>query len=99
MQPTIDDPRVVTGTDRVEAEGERAIENCAELDALIATHTWVRGATGGVLGNEVVDNVAPEPLRDIPDIEGDAQHISGTTRITRVLERTAAARALAERCR
>jgi hypothetical protein len=51
------DPRVVAGADRVEAEGERPVEDRLELDLLVAAQARVGGPARRVLGDEVVDHV------------------------------------------
>src|SRR5690606_40426859 len=62
-------------------------------DALpISAHARVRGAPGGVLGDEVVDHVGAEALAEIPDVERDAEQVRRTAGIHRVLDRAAAAR-------
>ena len=53
----VDEPRVVAGGDRVEAERERLVEDGGELDPLVAAQARVGRAAGGVLGDEVVDDV------------------------------------------
>jgi hypothetical protein len=85
----------VPGADGVEAEPAGTVEHGGELDPLVAAHARVGGAAGGVLSDEVVDDIAGEALGDVPDIEGDAEHVSRAPRIPRVLQRAAAARALA----
>ena len=66
-------PGVVTGADRVEAECDGSLEDGGELDALVAAKAGVGGAAGGVLGDEVVDDLLGEPLGDIPDVVRDAE--------------------------
>ncbi len=52
-----DDRRVVPGRDGVEAEREGLLHEGGELDLLVAAQARVRGAPGGVLGDEVIDHV------------------------------------------
>ena len=87
---------MVSGADGVEAECDRAIEDGRELDALVATDAWVRRAAGGVLGNEVVDHVTSEPLGEVPHVERDADRISRTSRVARVLKGAAPTGTLAD---
>src|SRR6185437_13527417 len=86
------DPRVVPGADRVEAEGERPVEDRRELDLLVAAQARVRGPARRVLGDEVVDHVAGEALGHVPHVERDADHVGGPARVAGVLDRAAAAR-------
>ena len=87
---------VVAGRDGVEAERERLLEQGGELDALVAAHARVGRAAGGVLGDEVVDDVELEALAEVPDVERDAEQVRGAARIHRVLDRAAAAGAGAQ---
>ena len=95
QRPSVD-ARVVTGADRVEAERERAIQHRGELDPLVATDARVGGAAGGVLRDEVVNDVRAEPLGHVPDVERDAQHVGGPARVAGVLQRAAAASPVAD---
>jgi hypothetical protein len=56
----------VAGRHRVEAEGEPALEHGGELDLLVAAQARVGGAAGGVLGDEVLDDVGVELARRSP---------------------------------
>ena len=87
---------VVPGRDLIEAEGERPVEEGGELDALVAAHARVRGAAGGVLGDEVIDDVLLEPLGEVPHVEGDAEHARHSVGVAGVLDRAAAPRAGAQ---
>ena len=69
------DRGVMSGDDRVEPEVERFLEQCGELDALVASHARVGGATGLVLGHEVVDDIDRESCREVPDIKRDADDV------------------------
>ena len=89
------DLRVVAGGHGVEAERQRAVEHGGELDLLVAAQARVRGAAGGVLVHEVLDDVLVEPLGEVPDVERDADHVGGAAGVVGVLERAAAARARA----
>ena len=53
----VDDLGVVAGGDGVEAERDRLVEQGGELDPLVAAQARVGRAAGGVLGDEVVDDV------------------------------------------
>src|SRR5690606_39100714 len=67
------------------------------LDALVAAHAGVRRTAGRVLRDEVLDDVVAEALREVPDIEGDAETVGGAPRVHRILDRAAAAAACAQR--
>ena len=92
-----DDVRVVAGHDGVEAEGERLLEHGGELDALVAAHARVRGAAGRVLIDEVANDVVSEALREVPDVERNAELLGGAPGIQRVFDGAAAAAAGAQR--
>src|SRR3954454_20458178 len=77
VQDSVLDLRVVAGTDGVEAEGQRLVQDRGELDLLVAAQARVRGAARGVLGDEVLDHVAVEALGHVPDVERDADHVAG----------------------
>ena len=63
----------MAGHHRVEAERDGAVEHRRELDLLVAAQARVGRAAGGVLGDEVVDDVGAEPLGEVPDVERDAE--------------------------
>ena len=77
----------------VEAERQRPVQHRRELDLLVAAQARVGRAAGGVLGDEVVDHVAPEPRGHVPDVERDAEHVRHPPGVAGVLDRAAAARA------
>ena len=83
--------RVVAGADRVETEGQRAVEHRGELDLLVAAQARVRGTARRVLGDEILHHVAVEALGHVPHVERDADHVGGPPRVPRVLQRAAAA--------
>src|SRR5699024_4414649 len=87
---------VVAGGDGVEAQGQRAVEEGGELDALIAAHARVRGPPGRVLGDEVIDDVFLEPFGEVPDVEGDVEHPGHAVGVAGVFDRAAAARSGAQ---
>ena len=84
-------PGVVAGAHRVEAERHRPVQDRGELDLLVAAQARVGRAAGGVLGDEVLDDVLVEPLGHIPDVERDADHIGRPAGVPGVLQRAAAA--------
>ena len=86
-----DEAGVVAGADRVEAEGDGAVEDGRELDLLVAAQARVGRVAAGVLGDEVLDDVLVEPLGQVPDVERDADHVGGPAGVAGVLERAAAA--------
>jgi hypothetical protein len=49
--------------------------------------------SGPVLGHEVLDDVLAEAVGQVPDVEGDADHVGGPPCVVAVLDRAAAARA------
>ena len=85
VQDSVPDPRVVAGTNRVEAEPERAVEHRCELDLLVTAQTRVRGAARSVLGDEILNHVVVEALGHVPHVERNADHVSGPPRIPCVL--------------
>ncbi len=91
--------RVVPGRDRVEPERERPVEHGGELDLLVAAQARVGRTSGGVLGDEVVDDVVGELLAHVPDVERDAELVGGAAGVAGVLDRAAAAGARAVRPR
>jgi hypothetical protein len=90
------DRRVVAGGDRVEAERDRLFEQGGELDVLVAAHARVGGAARGVLGDEVVDDVRPESLGEVPHVVRDAEAARDALGVHRVLDRATAAAAGAQ---
>jgi hypothetical protein len=93
------DVRVVSCGHGVEAQVDGLLEQRGELDALVAAHARVRRAPGGVLGDEVVDDVGLESLREIPHVVGDADFVGDALRIHGVFDGAAASRAGTERSR
>ena len=86
----------MAGAHGVEAERERLVQHCGELDLLVAAQAGIRRATRGVLVDEVVDHVGVEALGEIPDVERNADHVGGPPGVARVLDRAASARPGAE---
>ena len=87
---------VMSGDDRVETEVESFFEQSRELDALIASHAGVGGATGLILGHEIVDHVQLESLGEIPHVKRNAHDVGGALCVHRVLDGAAAAAAGAQ---
>jgi len=83
--------RVMPGRHRVEAERERPVEDRCELDLLVAPQARVGGAAGGVLRHEVLDHVLVEAIAQVPDVEGNPDHVGCAPRVVGVLDRAAAA--------
>ena len=83
----------MAGGDGVEAQGEGALEQGVELDALVAAHAGVGGATGAVLVEEVGHDALLELLGQVPHVEGDPQDLGGPAGVGGVLDGAAAARA------
>ncbi len=92
-------PGVVAGADRVEAQGERLVQQRLELDPLVAAQARVGGAAGRVLGDEVLDHVLGEPLGEVPHVERDAEQVRGPAGVVGVLDGAAAPGAGAQRAR
>jgi hypothetical protein len=86
----VDTARVVPGRHRVEPQRERPVEHGRELDPLVAAHARVGRAPGGVLGDEVVNDVGLEPLAHVPDVERHVEDVCGALRVAGVLARAAA---------
>jgi hypothetical protein len=95
---SLDDLGVVPGRDRVEPERDRLVEQGRELDPLVAPQARVRGPPGGVLGDEVLDDLGLEPLGQVPHIERDPESIRDPAGITGVLDGAAPTGRLAQ-CR
>ncbi len=98
-QPPVREPGVVAGGDSVKPQRQRASGQRGELDSLVAAHTRVGGFAAGIGRHEVVDDVFFEPVREIPDIEGDSEHIRDPSGIAGVFLGAAAARAGAQSAR
>ncbi len=81
---------VVPGAYGVEAQCNGFLQQGSKLDALVAAHAGVRGATSGVFVNEVLDDVFLEAFREVPHVVGDAQDVAGTPSVTGVLNGAAA---------
>src|SRR6185312_8507358 len=64
---------------------------------LVAAQARVGGAARLVLGDEVLDDVLAEAVGEVPDVEGDADHVGGAARVARVLDGATAPGARAER--
>ena len=97
MQDSVDQPDVVPGGDGVEAERDRAVQQRGELDLLVAPQARVRGAPGGVLGQEVGDHILDEIIAEIPDVVRDPEQVTDPAGVERVLDGAAAAGSGAQR--
>ena len=95
-QDSVLEPRVVAGGHRVEAERIGTVGQCGELDLLVAAQARVGRLARGVRLHEVVDHVFLEAVREIPDVEGDSEHVGGTAGVAGVLLRAASARSGAQ---
>ena len=82
----VEDARVVPGRDPVETEGDRLVQQRRELDPLVAPQAGVGRAAGGVLGREVVDDIALEALREVPHVERDPQAVGDPPGVSGVLQ-------------
>ena len=82
---------VVTGGDSVETQGHRAVQQCRELDFLVAAQARVGGLAMLVGPHEVVNDLFFEPVRKIPHVKRDAQVVAHAARVSGVLERAAPA--------
>ena len=83
----------MAGADGIEAQGDGLLQQGGELDALVAAHAGVGGAAGGVLIDEVLDDIFLEPLGKVPDVVGDPEHVAGPPGVAGVLDGAAAAAA------
>ncbi len=92
VQAAVRQPRVVPGADRVEAEGHRPVQHRRELDLLVAPQARVGRAPLCVLGHEIGHHVLVEPLRHVPHVERDPDHVRGAPGVPGVLQRAAAPR-------
>ncbi len=90
IEPMLD-PRIVSGGHRIEVHGEGSIENCTELDLLVASQAGVRCPPLLVFGYEVVDHVGGESLGEVPDVERNSQHVSDSPSVPCVIEGAASA--------
>ena len=86
---------VVPGGDRVEAQGHRAVEQCRELDLLVAAQARVGGLAVLVGPHEVVDDLFFKAVREVPHVKRDTQVVAHAARVGGVLQGTAAAGRLA----
>jgi len=59
------------GSDEVDAEPIRPLEERAELDVLVAACTWVRRPSGLVLPEEIRQDRLGERCRHVHDLEGE----------------------------
>ena len=84
--------RVVPGRHRVEAQGERPVEDGGELDLLVAPQARVGRAPGGVLVHEVLHDVLVEAVGQVPDVERDADDVGRAACVVAVLDGAAPAR-------
>ena len=91
VQDPVQQPDVVPGGHRVEAERDRPVQQCGELDLLVAPQARVRGPSGGVLGEEVGNHVLEKVLAEIPDVVRDPEQVADPPGVERVLDRAAAA--------
>ena len=87
------------GGDGVEAERDRPVRERGELDLLVAAQARVGRLARGVGGDEVLDHVLLELLREIPNVEGDSEHVGGAAGVAGVLLGAASARPRAQRVR
>ncbi len=80
----------MAGREVVGVEGQRAVEQGAELDVLVAGQAGVGRAAARVLGDEVVDDAAVEVLFEVHHVVGDAQHVGRGAGVVDVLDAAAA---------
>ena len=89
--------RVVAGGDQVEPQRHTAFEDSSEFDLLVASQAWIRRPASSVFTDEIFDDIVDETIRKVPDVEGDAEPVSGTTRIVCILLRATSSCSGAER--
>ena len=92
VQAAVRQPRMVAGADRVEAQRHRPVQHRRELDLLVAAQARVGRAPARVFRHEVCDHVVVEPLRHVPDVERDPDHVRRAPGVPGVLQRAAAPR-------
>ncbi len=63
------------GRDAVRSYRGGPLEQVTELGPAVAVHAGHRGPTGPILGQEVVDDIPPELLLEIQDVERDADPV------------------------
>ena len=83
----------------IESKVDRLVEQSREFDALVTAHARVRGATGRVFGDEVVDHGFGELLGKVPDVKRDTEQPGRATCIQRIFDRAATARPGAKQTR
>src|SRR5829696_3694076 len=77
--------RVMARADRLETQRNGSVEDGRKLDFLVAGDARVRGAAGGVLGDEVVYHVGLKSIGQVPDVERDADRVGRTSGVVCVL--------------
>ena len=77
----LDHGGVVTGRDGVKSQCQPSLHHRIKLDVLVTAHAGVRGATLSVLIHKILNNIGRKALGEIPDVEGDAQHVGYAPRI------------------
>ena len=82
----------MTGGDSVEAQRQGSVQHSPKLDVLVASHAWIRCPIGLVFGEEVIHYFLGEFGREIPDIEGNAECVCNSARISCIVESATAAR-------
>jgi hypothetical protein len=90
-QPSVREPCVMPGRDRVEPQGQSARGQRGELDSLVAPHARVRSLAAGIGRHEIIDYVFFELVREIPYVERDSEYVGNSTSVTGVLFRATAA--------
>ena len=86
------DARVVACRDGVESQRSGPVHHSGKFDALVAADAGIGGATGPILVEEVVDDLALEAVGQVPHVERDAQQISDAPGIARIVDGAAAPR-------
>jgi hypothetical protein len=86
------DARVVAGGDLLGAQRARGIDEMLELDLAVAQHVRIGRAPGGVLGQEVGEYPVPVLLREIAEMEGNAEPPADGHRVAAILLGAASAR-------
>ena len=90
-QPVVDvHLRVMTGGNRVGAEGLRALDERRELQVAVAVHAGDGRASGRVLAHEVRHDVLLELVFEVDDVVGNADRPSRAPRVVQVVDRAAA---------
>ncbi len=80
---------MVAGGDAVGADGQGLAQEAAELEVAVAAHAGVRGATGGVLAHERINDALAEVGDEVHHIVGDTEGVADASCTLHAVERAA----------